>query len=321
MRYMRCICLVVIACVSMPAAAQLVSSKPVRLVVPYPPGFTNDIVGRLLATKLSSGLGQNFIVENRPGAEGQLGAELVAKAAPDGHTLLLGANAPIVMRPIVYPDLSYSIDDFTPVSLLGKTAYLAVVHPSLKVNTVQEFVALVKTQPGKLNYASVGGSGGPFLCMQLLKLQYGIEMQHVPYKGGAQAMSDLAAGRVQFFCGSYGGIMPFVKAGTVRAIGSATLKRSALMPELPTFIEQGIPDFEAGSWQGILGPKKLPQAIVRRISDEGQRIMLMPDAKAQLLLQGVEGPALSAEDFSAYLKVEIPKWTAVVKAAGIKPDD
>lgn len=303
------------------AWAQAYPSKQIRLIIPFVAGASsNDIIGRALALKLAPGLGQAILVENRPGQAGNMGSEMVSKSTPDGYTLLLAINGPIAISPSVYPDLGYdSTRDLTPVALIAKVPYMVGINPQVPAKNVKEIIALVKARPGEINFGTTGSGGTPHLCIELLMSIAGLKMVHVPYKGGAQTMTDLVGGQVQMYCAGYSAMMPLVKAGKVRAIGSATLKRSELLPELQTFIEQGIPDFEVGSWLGIMGPAKMPQPIARRLYDEVARTMATADMKNYLISQGAEAALMAPDEFGAYVKTEIAKWAKVVKAAGVKP--
>ena len=295
------------------AWAQAYPNKQIRLVIPFVAGASsNDIIGRALALKLAPGLGQTILVE--------MGSEMVSKAVPDGYTLLLAINGPIAISPSVYPDLGYdSTRDLTPVALIAKVPYMLGINPQVPARNVKELVALAKSKPGELNFGTTGSGGTPHLCIELLMSMVGMKMVHVPYKGGAQTMTDLVGGQVQMYCSGYSAMVPLVKAGKVRAIGSATLKRSDLLPELPTFIEQGISDFEVGSWIGIMGPARMQQPITRRLYDEVAKIMATSDMKSYLLSQGAEASLMAPEEFGGYIKAEIVKWAKVVKAAGVKP--
>ena len=305
-----------------PAVAQNYPSKPIHLVIPFLAGASsNDIIGRALAVKLGPMLGQTIIVDNKPGASGNLGGEFVAKAAPDGYTILLGINGPMAISPSVYTDMTFdTVKDLAPVALVAKVPYMIGVNPSLPAKNVKELIALAKAQPGKIAFGSTGSGGTPHLCIELLKSMAGIDMLHVPYKGGAQTMIDLVGGQVQMYCAGFSAMTPQVKAGKVRALGSATLKRTELFPDMPTIIEQGLPDFEVASWIGFNVPSKTPQPVIKRLYDETAKMMAQPEMKAYMLSQGAEASLMNPAEYGAYLKSEIAKWAKVVKAANVKPE-
>lgn len=304
------------------ALAQAYPTRPVRLVIPFVAGASsNDIIGRAMATKLSPLLGQQMIVDNKPGAAGNLGGEFVARAAPDGYTILMGINGPMAISPSVYKDMGYdTVKDLAPVALVAKVPYMIGVHPSVPYKTVKELVTYAKANPGKINFGTTGSGGTPHLCIELLMHLAGIDMLHVPYKGGAQTMIDLVGGQVQMYCAGFSAMTPQVKAGKVRALGSATLKRTELFPDLPTVIEQGLPDFEVASWIGFNVPAKTPQPVIKRLYDDVAKMMAAPDMKTYLLSQGAEPALMNPDEYGAYLKSEISKWAKVVKAANIKPE-
>jgi tripartite-type tricarboxylate transporter receptor subunit TctC len=302
--------------------AQAYPSRPVHLIIPFVAGASsNDIIGRAMAIKLTPLLGQQVVVDNKPGAAGNLGGEFVVKSAPDGYTVLLGINGPMAISPSVYPNLGYDTTrDLAPVALVAKVPYLLAVNPSVPAKNVKELIALAKSQPGKLNFGTTGSGGTPHLCVELLMSLTGIKMTHIPYKGGAQTMIDLVGGQIDMYCAGFSAMIPQIKANKVRAIGSATIKRSDLLPDLPTFIEQGVADFEVASWIGFNVPAKTPQAVIRRLYDAIAKMMSAPDMKAYLLTQGAEASLMTPDEYGAYLKQEIAKWGKIVKAANIKPE-
>ena len=261
------------------------------------------------------------MVDNKPGVAGNLGGEFVAKSAPDGYNVLLGINGPMAISPSVYSDMGYdTVKDLAPVALVAKVPYMITINPSVPVKNVKELIALAKARPGQLNYGSTGSGGTPQLCIELMKYLAGVDIVHVPYKGGALVVTDLLGGQVQMYCSGFSAMMPQIKAGKVRALGSAALKRSELMPELATFIEQGLPDFEVSSWIGLNVAARTPQPIIKRLYDDTAKMMAAPDMKAYLLSQGAEPALMNPEEYGAYLKSEIAKWGKVVKAANIKPE-
>jgi tripartite-type tricarboxylate transporter receptor subunit TctC len=315
-----CIVMLFAACAAAHAAEDRYPTRPVRLIMPYPAGSSsNDILGRALAQRLTTQLGQQIVFDNRAGASGTLGTELVARAQPDGYTLLLGINGPLAISPSVYPKLGYdTLRDFAPVAMVALVPYIVVVHPSVQATNIKEFIALAKAQPGKLHFASSGSGGTPHLCGELLKSAAGIDLVHVPYKGGALAVVDTVAGHTQMFCPGVTGALQFVKQGKLRALGLATLKRSALLPDLPTLHEQGLTGFDASSWMAIVAPAKTPRVIVQRLSEEIARAVNHPDMKNYILQQGAEPTVMNPEELRTYIRAEIDKWGKVVKAIGLK---
>jgi tripartite-type tricarboxylate transporter receptor subunit TctC len=305
-----------------PLPAQTYPTKPVRLVIPFPAGSSsNDIIGRAVAQRLSEALGQQVVVDNRAGAGGNIGSEAVAKASPDGYTLLLGINGPIAISPSIYPKLGYdSLRDLAPIALIAVVPYLIVVNPAVPANNIKELIALAKAKPGQVHFSSTGSGGTPHLCGELLKSMAGIDLVHVPYKGGAPAVIDTIGGQVQMYCTGVTSVVPHIKSGKLRAIGMATLQRSALMPDLATVNEQGVPGFDVSSWMGLMAPAKTPPAIIRRLYDETAKVLASADMKNFILGQGSEPALKDPEQFRAYIKAEIAKWAKVVKAANIKLD-
>jgi tripartite-type tricarboxylate transporter receptor subunit TctC len=302
------------------ASAAAYPERPIRLVVPYPPGAsTNDILGRALAPRLAARLGQQVVVDNRAGASGTLGSELVAKAAPDGYTLLVAVASPLALGPSVYPKLGYdSVRDFAHVARFAAIPYAMVVNLSFPATNVKELIALAKAKPGHINYASSGTGGTPHLCSELFKLQAGIDMTHIPYKGAGIATIDVVGGQVQMFCTGLTALTGLIKSGKVRALGIASLKRSPQMPELPTISEQGLAGFEVNSWTGVVAPAKTPPAIVRRLHAEITAIVNDADMRNFLLSQGAEPALMGPEEFRDYIKADIAKWAKVIKAAKIQ---
>ena len=303
------------------AAAQEYPAKPVRLVVPYPAGSSsNDIIARLLAERLSAALPQRVLVENRPGAGGNVGSEFVAKAAPDGYTLLVATNGPQAIAPNVFK-LNYDNQkDLTPVAMVANVPYMLVVHPSLPARNVREFIALARSRPGQLLFASSGNAGTPHLCWELFKSMAKIDIVHVPYKGGAPAMMDTVGGQTQMYCSGLIATTPQIKAGKLRALGMATLERSPIMPEVPTIAEQGLPGFNVGSWFGIMAPANTPGPIVQRLYSEIAKVVETADMKKFLVSQGAEPMLMDGHKFSAFLRAETEKWGKVVKGANLKLD-
>ena len=295
-------------------------ARPVRLVVPFAAGGTNDILGRIVAEKFSEKLGQAFVADNRGGANTVVGSDIVARATPDGHTLLI-VSASIAVNPSLVRTLPYDTErDFAPVGLVASGPYLMVIHPAVPAKTVGEFIAWVKLQQGKVNYASTGTGGPPHLAAELLKSTAGVDMQHIPYKGGGAVLPDLIAGRVSMFFGSIATLRPHVESGRLRAVGVTTAQRATAMPEVPTFIESGLAGYEVNGWYGLLTTGRTPRAIVKRLSATLRQILSEADTRAQLIQNGLDPAPGNAGEFAELLAAEIVKWAKVVKAAGIKPE-
>lgn len=294
--------------------------RPVRLVVPFAPGGTNDVMGRIVAERLAARLGQPFVVDNRAGANSVVGSEIVAGAMPDGHTLLIVA-AGFAINPSLRRKLPYdTARDFAPVGRVGGGPYLMVVHPSIQARTVKEFVAWAKARPGQVNYASVGVGSPPHLAAELLKMTAAIDLNHIPYKGGGAVLPDLMAGRVSAFFGSISTLKPQVDAGKLRAIAVTTVKRAPAMPDLPTFIESGLEGYEVNGWYGLLAPGRTPAAIVNRLNGELRQVLDEPETRERFLQRGMEPAPGSAQEFGALIRSEIAKWEKVIRAAGIQPE-
>jgi tripartite-type tricarboxylate transporter receptor subunit TctC len=301
--------------------AQPYPAKPIRLIVPYPPGGGTDIVGRIVAQKLSESLGQQVVVDNRGGATGSIGAELASKSPPDGYTILMGNIAPNAINVSLQPKLPYDpVADFAPVSLAAATPNILVVHPTLPVKTVKELIALAKMRPGELNYPSAGVGSSSHLAGELLAILTGIKIVHIPYKGGGPAMIDTISGEMQMMFATMPAAMPHVKAGRVRPVAVTTAKRSGTLPELPTIAETGIKGYEASTWYGVLAPAKTPRPIVERLHGEIVRMLAVPDMRERLAAQGFEPVGSTPEEFAAYIKSEIVKWGKVIRTAGIKAE-
>ena len=295
-------------------------SRPVRLVVPFAAGGTNDILGRIVADKFAERLGQPFIADNRAGANTVVGSEIVARATPDGHTLLM-VSASIAVNPSLVRKLPYDTErDFSPVGLVAGGPYLMVIHPAVPAKSVSEFIAWAKAQQGKVNYASTGSGSPPHLCAELLKITAGIDMQHIPYKGGGAVLPDLIAGRVSMFFGSIATLKQHVDSGRLRAVGMSTTQRAAAMPDVPTFIESGLAGYEVNGWYGVLTTGKTPRAIVERLNSALRQILTDADTRAQFLKNGRDPTPTSADEFAKLLRTEIIKWAKIVKAANIKPE-
>lgn len=313
-------CAICAAATAQAQDAKTYPTRPVRLVVPFAPAGTTDVIARILAEKYTTRLGQPFVSDNRAGANTVLGSEIVARATPDGHTLLV-VSASIAVNPSLVRKLPYDTErDFAPVGMVAGGPYLMVVHPAVPAKSVSEFITWAKAQNGKVDFASTGAGSPPHLAAELLKVIAGLEMQHVPYKGGSAVLPDLIAGRVQMFFGSISTLKPHVDGGRVRAIGMTTLKRASAMPDVPTFIESGLKGYEVNGWYGLFTTAKTPAAIVDKLNTNLRQILGEADARAQFTRNGLDPAPGSADEFGKLLKTEIAKWAKVVKAAGIKPE-
>ncbi len=296
-------------------------TKPIRLVVPYPPGASNDILARALAQRLAVVLGQNIVVDNRPGAGGHLGAEAVARSPADGYALLIGTSGLITIGPSLYPKLAYDAQkDLAPVVRFATVPYVFAVPASLGVSRADELAALARAKPGQLNFASSGNGSVPHLCGELFNLRAGVKMTHIPYKGGAQAVTDLIAGQVQLYCGGIPTVLAQVKSGRLKFAGVTAKARSPLLPDEPTLAEQGIAGVEVNSWTGLFAPAGTPQSVITRLYRETARIMNSAEMRQYVIAQGAEAEAVAPAEFAAALKTETQRWAAVVKASGAKVD-
>ena len=310
------------------AAAQCVwaqgayPDRQITIVVAFSAGGSTDIVARLLAEEMRKSWGQPVVVDNRPGAGGNIGSALVAKAKPDGYTLLMGSVGPLAINASLYRDMPYdNLKDFTPISLVVHVPNMLVVNPAaMPVHSFAEFVALVKANPGKYFFASTGTGTSSHLSGELLKTMAGVEATHVPYKG-AVALNDLLSGeQVHFMFATIPSVIEFVRAGRLRALAVTSKTRSAAVPDIPTVGESGFPEFEASSWFGLLGPAQLPQDIVAKLQGEVARVLKMPEVRTRLVQLGADPVGSTPEEFAAYLRAETVKWSKVVKASGAKPD-
>jgi tripartite-type tricarboxylate transporter receptor subunit TctC len=297
-------------------------SKPVTIIVGFTAGGSTDIVTRLIAEEMRKSWGQPVIVDNRPGAGGNIGAAMVAKAKPDGYTLLVGSVGPLAINASLYANMPYdNLKDFTPVTLIVHVPNMLVVNPNaMPVNSFAEFVALVKANPGKYFFASTGTGTSSHLSGELLKTMAGLDATHVPYKG-AVALNDLLAGeQVHFMFATIPSVIEFVRSGRLRALAVTSKTRSAAVPDIPTVAELGYPDFEASSWFGLLGPPELPREIVAKLRAEVVRALSIPELRAKLVQQGADPVGSTPEEFAAYLRSETAKWAKVVKASAAKAE-
>jgi tripartite-type tricarboxylate transporter receptor subunit TctC len=315
--------LAVFAALSVLAAAawaQAYPSKPVRVVVPYPAGSTPDIIGRTLAERLQKGFGQPFVVENRSGAGGNIGAEAVAKAG-DPHVLLVGGNGPVAINKHLYKGLTYDPDrDLVPVSLLASAPQLLVVKPELKLDDFKSFVEHARRNPGKLSYASVGGGSASHLTMELLKTDNGIALVHVPYRGFPAAVNDMLAGSIDAMFAIAPAVLAQVRAGKMKALAVTALQRNAMSPEVPSVAELGLPGLESLAWNGLLAPAGTPGDVIARLSAETVKGMRSAETREALGRLGFEVVASSPEEFSRWIRAESEKWARVIRASGAKAD-
>ena len=301
-----------------PACGQQYPSKTVRLVSPYPPGGPNDLIARIVAQKMSQAFGQQWIVENRPGRGGNIGTELVAKAAPDGHTLVHGGMGSLTLAPFLGKLQYDALRDFAPISLTARAPNVVAVHPSLPVKSVKDLITLARARPGKLDYGSSGVGSTAHLAGALFVSMARISMVHVPYKGGAPATVDLVAGQVSVAFLPVSPLIPHVAAGKARALGVSSLQRSSLLPEIPTVSEAGLPGFEMNPWFGVLAPVGTPREIVARLNSEIARFLGTPEAAKQLHAQGADVAYGSPEDFLVLIRSDLAKWGAIIQENGIR---
>jgi tripartite-type tricarboxylate transporter receptor subunit TctC len=304
------------------AQAQAYPTKPVHVIVPYPAGGATDFFARTVFTRMSEGLGQQVLVENRPGAGTAIGASEVARAAPDGYTLLLGDAGTYAFNPTLYKKLSYDpVKDFAPISLTGRFALILAVNPTtMPVKSLKEFVETVKRNPGKIDYGAAGPGAPLHLAMELFRKTADLDMTPIPYKGGADAMADVIGGRIPTMFLDIASGLPQVKGGKVRAIAVASEKRVAALPDVPTVGEQGYPGFEAWAWQGFVAPAGTPRPVIARLNAEFAKVMADPTVKQRLSESGFEPQVSTPEQFSAYMKSEIAKWAKVIHDSNISLD-
>ena len=294
-------------------------SRPIRMIAPSSAGGPVDVIARAICVNLAEMLGQQIVVDNRAGAAGLIGADIVAKAAPDGHTLLMGFSGPLAIVPHLVKQVPYDTNrDFTPVTLAASAPYVLLVHPSLPVKSVKDLIDLAKTQPGKLLFASGGTGVGIHMAGELLNVSAGVKITHVPYKGAGPGMTALLAGEVNMMFNGLSAALPQVKAGRLRALAVGGEKRSTLLPDLPTIAESGL-QFNTSGWYGVLGPAGLPRALVTKIRSATLRALAAPETKERMTALAVEIIGSTPEEFAALLKQEYAQWGRVVKAAGIKP--
>jgi tripartite-type tricarboxylate transporter receptor subunit TctC len=303
------------------AVAQSYPNKSIRLVLPYPPGGGSDTIARPLVQKLSESLGQQVIVDNRGGAGGNVGMELVARAVPDGYTIVLALTAQLAVNPALFKKVPYDpLKDYDPVIFLGNGGYILIVHPSLPVRSVKELIALAKARPGQITYASSGNGSGAHLCSELLDMMAGIKLVHIPYKGGGPALVDLLAGQAQTLFATPVASTPHIQSGRIRALAISTAKRSLGMPDLPTVAEAGVPGYDSGVWYGILAPAGTPRDIILKLNGEIARVLAQPDYRNLLVQNAIDPVGGPPEDLTKFIRSELVKWAKVVKDANVTVD-
>ncbi len=302
-------------------AAQSWPSKPIKWIVPFAPGGTTDILARTVGEKLTIALGVPVIIENKPGAGGGVGAEIVAKSAPDGYTIMGGTISTHAINASLYKSLPYDpVKDFVPITLIARVPNMLVVNPDVPAKDVKELIALLKANPGKYTFASSGNGTSQHLSGELFKSMAGVDMQHIPYKGSPPALQDVVGGQVTMTFDNITTAWPLAKAGKLRPLAVTTAKRSSIAPDVPTLAESGLPGFEVGSWQGVFAPAGTPAPIVKRLNAEIVKILHMPEVNERLAGLGAEIVADSPEEFAALVKAEVVKWAEVVKQSGAKVD-
>jgi tripartite-type tricarboxylate transporter receptor subunit TctC len=313
-------CLACCVCASW-THAQSYPAKSIRIVTPYAPGGTADILSRVVALKLSEAWGQQVVIDNRPGASGMIGADIVAKAAPDGYTLLMAYVAEIAIVPSLFAKISYDpVKDLAPVTLAAITPMIFVVHPSLPAKNVRELVALAKLRPGQLPYASAGNGSPAHLAFELLQRSAGIEITHVPYKGAAPALTDLLGGHVVMFFSGMPPAMPHIHAGKLRAIAVSTAKRSPAAPEVPTVAESGVRGFDISTWFGVFAPAGTSRDVITRLNSEIARALTLPDVRERLAREGAETAPDSPEQFGRFIQAESTKFAKIIRDSGARAD-
>ena len=294
--------------------------KPIRFLVPFAPGGGNDYIARLIGGKLSEAWGQQVVIDNRPGAGGNIAAETVARSAPDGYTIFL-FNSATAIAPSLYKKLAYDpLKDFEPVTLIATSPFALVVHPSTPAQSVKELIALAKTKPGGITYASGGNGSSTHLAGEQFRQMAGITMTHIPYKGAGPAFVDLIAGQVTMYFSSIPPALPHIKSGRVRALAVSSEQKTQLLPELPTIAESGVPGYESAASYGLVAPTRTPAAIVNKLNTETAKILKDADVRSRFVSQGLDIAGGTAQEFNRYMRVEIGKWAKVIKASGARVD-
>jgi tripartite-type tricarboxylate transporter receptor subunit TctC len=309
-------CALLSGCVD--ARAQAFPSKPLRLIVPFAPGGTTDVLARIIAQKLSTSMGQSVIVDNRPGANGNIGTDVAAKSPGDGYTLVMSFDGTMAINPNIYKNMPFDPKkDLAPVANIAQVPLLIVVHPSLKANTIEEFIALVKASPGRINYSSAGHGSTGHLTGELLKARANIDMTHIPYKGGGQAMQDVLAGEIQMLITALPTAEPYLAGGRLRALAFTSAMRVARLPNVPTLAQSGFPGFDVTSWYGILAPASTPPDLVRKLNGEIVDALAQKDIQDRFSALGIEPVGGSPAQFAATINADMARWATVVKKAGI----
>jgi len=318
---LRVVCVALAVLAAGAEGADVYPSKPIRFVVAFPPGGGTDLVARTIAPRLAERLAQQVVVDNRPGAGGNLGTEIVAKSAPDGYTMLMGSVGPLAINASLFARLPFDpLKDLAPVTLAASTPNILVVHPSLPVASVHELIALAKARPGAINFASSGQGTPAQLAGELFNSMAGVKMVHVPYKGAAPALADLLGGQVQVMFSTMPPALPHVTAGRLRALAVASLKRSPAAPGLPTIDEAALPGFEATTWHGVMVPAATPSAVVAKLHGDIVAVLRMPDVTERLSSQGAEAIGSTPQEFASYIKTETAKWAKVIRESGAKAE-
>jgi len=318
---LRVACVALAVLTAAAAGADVYPSKPIRFVVAFPPGGGTDLVARTIAPRLAERLAQQVVVDNRPGAGGNLGTEIVAKSAPDGYTMLMGSVGPLAINASLFARMPFDpLKDLAPVTLAASTPNVLVVHPSLPVTTVRDLIALAKARPGAINFASSGQGTPAQLAGELFNSMAGVKMVHVPYKGSAPALADLLGGQVQVMFSTLPPALPHVTAGRLRALAVASLRRSPAAPGLPTLDETALPGFEATTWHGVMVPAGTSNAVVAKLHHDIVAVLRMPDVAERLSSQGAEAIGSSPEEFGSYIRSETAKWAKVVRQSGAKTE-
>jgi tripartite-type tricarboxylate transporter receptor subunit TctC len=301
------------------AGAQGWPAKPIRLLVPFTPGGVTDTSGRLIAEQLTKRLGQQVVVDNKPGASGNIGTQQVANAEPDGYTLLLGFDGTLVINPHVFPKVGFdTLKDLSPIGKIGDATLILVSNPQFKAKTLREVIEASKADPNGLSYGTSGTGGTPHIAGELLRQRTGAKLTHIPYKGGGQAMTDVLGGNIPLVYTAVAGAIGHIKTGQLHPVAVSSQRRSPSLPDVPTFIESGVPDFEISSWVGLLGPARLPQAIVTRLNTELQAVLNDPQVREKLAVMGIVATPGTPQQFADQIKNDLQRYEGVVKAAGIR---
>ena len=313
--------MLILVAVAFPCAAQTFPNKPIRLVVPFAPGGSSTIVARSVAAEMEKGLGQPIVIENKGGGGGNIAMHDVARADPDGYTIIIGHVGSLAMTPFMTPNLGYDVNrDFAPVSLLAKVPNIFVVHADVPAKNLKELVALAKSKPGELYYGSAGNGSAGHLAMEYLKLVTGMQLQHVPYKGTGPNLVDLVAGRTHATSAGTPPLMPHVKAGKLRVVAAGTPQRLATLPDVATVAEQGYPGFEASQWYGLNAPAKTPPAVIKRLADEAAKAAKSPAVAERFKADDAEGVGSTPQEYAAFIAKEQARWKDVIQKAGVKAD-